>query len=128
MKKRKMIQRTLAGFMAVCMFVLSGSGFLVGSAGDEGFTEIIVSGDVDGQKAQQIVNKINGEITISPFGLACLFGHSTAHTTAYEINHRYYATAPRCLQTTYDVTYCTRSDCNYIVYTKTGSIRIYCCS
>ena len=133
MKTQKILRKPLAILMAVCMlFQLVGTVSAVGAVSG---TEIVIPADVEAQKAQQIINAINGELTISRYedtistlGLACIFGHSMAQTTARETNHRYYATAPRCRQVTYKVDYCTRSSCNYITYTQTTAIAVYCCS
>lgn len=126
MKAKKMFLKSMAILMVFCVIVQSG----VSAANLENmpYKEITVLGDVDSQKAQQIVGKISGETTISPFGIACLFGHSTARTTVYETTHRYYSTAPKCRRVTYDVTYCTRSSCDYIVYTQIGVNAVHCCS
>ena len=128
MKARKRFLKTLAILMTVCFLVQSVAGATSRSA--ETQKEIVVLGDVDSQKAQQIINTINGEEIISTRGnILCVFGHSTAKTTAIGTEHRVYATAPRCVRTNYDVTYCTRSGCDYITYTQVGgSTRIYCCS
>jgi len=92
-------------------------------------TEFIVGNDVDSAKARQIIATISGEEVITPRGnILCLLGHSTARTTVSETIHCYYATAPRCLRKTYDVTYCTRSGCDYITYTHIGSVAIHCCT
>ena len=89
---------------------------------------IFVDGRVSAEKSQLIIDAISGEEVDTTRNILCLFGHSTTQTRAIEINHRQYATAPRCHENTYDVTYCTRSGCNYISYTLTGSRRIYCCT
>lgn len=123
MKARKMFLKPFAILMAVCMLVQLGS--VVGAVEK---TEIVVNGVADKQKAQHIADTIKGEVTISPFGIACLFGHSMAQGTAIETNHRYYATAPRCRRVTYKIDYCTRSSCNYITYTQTTVSSVYCCS
>jgi hypothetical protein len=131
MKVRKTFLKPIAILMAVCMlFQLIGVAI---AEGEEGFTEIIVE-DVDCQTEQLIIDMINGEATtsdsqaINPSSILCIFGHSTAQTTIREINHRHWATAPRCRDTTYNVTYCTRSSCNYIVMTVRSQNRIHCCS
>ena len=127
MKSRKMFLKPLAILMTVCFLVQT----VVAEENRRNDTqkEIVVSGDVEKEKVQLIIDTINGEEIISTrSNVLCLFGHSLAQTRAYETTHRYYAAAPRCLQVTYDVTYCTRSGCNYAVYTEIGRIRIYCCS
>jgi hypothetical protein len=123
---RKTFFKSLAVFMAACMFVMIGSGFTAGN--DEGFTEIVVEGVDCCQKEQQIIDAINGEELIAPMNILCLFGHSMAQGTAVITDHRFWATSPRCRQTTYRVNYCTRSSCNHIVYTQLTQSRIPCCS
>ena len=126
MKVKKMFSKTFAILMAICMLAqLSGVSFAVGS---EPNVEIVVSGVADEHKAQLITDTINGEIIISPFGIACIFGHSTAKGTAVETTHRYYSTSPKCRRITYDVTYCTRSSCDYITYAQVSNIRVACCA
>jgi hypothetical protein len=130
----KMKKRLISLFMVVCTAVLmcgiSGADDTARVSARSYQTEYRFDGDIDKEKAQLIINSINGEETVTSRGnVLCIFGHSIAHMTVEEIKHRYYATAPRCLKTTYDVAYCTRSGCNYTVWTQIGtSIRIYCCS
>lgn len=126
MKVRKIFCKPVAIFMAVCMFISTGSGFMTKE--EERFTKIVVEGVNDKSKAQLIVDTINGEEIIAPRSVLCVFGHSTARGTAYGYNCKVYTTAPRCVRITYDVTYCTRSSCNYIAYTEIGRGRIVCCS
>jgi hypothetical protein len=127
-------KRLVSGLMAICMLVMLVNGVGAESEDEEiftfnyGDTDITVCGyDVDGQKAQLVADMIAGETVIMPLGILCIFGHSLARMTVKEITHRYYATAPRCLEKTYDVTYCTRSGCNYTVWTQIGIDRIPCC-
>ena len=129
---RKMFLRSFAAVMAVCMLVLSVSGFIVSEVDDESYTEIIVCCSVDSDKVQLITDTISGETSdfqgIAPFSIFCLFGHSIATTTVREISHRHYSSSPRCLESRYRVEYCTRSSCNYSVATLTATARIICCS
>ncbi|MDR2572486.1 MAG: hypothetical protein LBD23_19620 [Oscillospiraceae bacterium] len=131
MKVRKMFLKPLATLMAVCMLAqLSSVSFAVEN---DAFTEIVVEG-VDGQKTQLIADTITGKNStstfqaISPASILCIFSHSMAQTTARETNHRFWATAPRCRQTTYRVDYCTRSSCNHMILTQISQSRISCCS
>jgi hypothetical protein len=122
---KKVFLRSLAVFMVACMFVLTGGGFTV--AKDEIFVEIVVEGDIAREKAQLIIATLNGEEIISPRSILCLIGHSMAQTTAIYTEHRVWPNAPRCRRTTYRVDYCTRSSCNYIVYTQTSVMAVHCC-
>ena len=122
---KKVFLKSVAALMVANMFVLTGGGFTVSK--DEVFVEIVVEGDIDREKSQLIIATLNGEEIISPRSILCLIGHSMAQTTAIGTEHRVYSSAPRCVRTYYRVDYCTRSSCNYITYTQTGSGRIHCC-
>ena len=64
---------------------------------------------------------------VATYGLTCtLFGHKLESTTVRSVTHKARATAPRCLEQTYDYDACTR--CDYEVSTLLGSRYIYCCS
>jgi len=127
MKFRKLFLKPLAVFMAVCMSV-----GMVSAASNDFRTsrptiEIIFVDDISREKAQLISDVINGEELISPRSILCIFGHSLAQTRALGIEHRVWSTSPRCRQTIYDVTYCTRSNCNHIVYTVRSQTAVSCC-
>jgi D-aminopeptidase len=134
MKIRKRFLKSFAILMALFMAVQLGN--LVSAETDNSFTEVVVNDVVDVQKAELIVNLIKGEelptsefIGIVPTAnILCLFGHSMAQGTATEINHRYWATSPRCRMTRYRVDYCTRSGCDYMVLTQLGlPSALVCC-
>ena len=59
--------------------------------------------------------------------LCVLFGHSIENITVLETIHNVYTTSPKCVENTYDVDHCTRSNCDYIVKTLLYSIRISTC-
>ena len=64
---------------------------------------------------------------IATCGLTCtLFGHKLESTTVRSVTHKVSATAPRCLEKTYDYDACTR--CDYEKSTLLGSSYIFCCS
>ena len=64
---------------------------------------------------------------IATCGLTCtLFGHKLESTTLRTVTHKASATAPRCLEKTYDYVACTR--CDYEKSTLLGSSYIFCCS
>jgi hypothetical protein len=120
--------RSVAALMVSCMFVLTFGGFTTREvAKSESNTEIIVDGVECCEKEKQIIAALSGEELMSPMSILCLFGHSMATGTAIEINHRFWATSPRCRETTYRVNYCTRSSCNHIVYTQLSQRAITCC-
>jgi hypothetical protein len=121
--------RSVAALMIACMFVLTGGGFTMREiAKNDGFIEIIVDGVECCEKEQQIIALLNGEELMSPMSVLCIFGHSMAQTTATTIDHRFYATSPRCRETRHRVNYCTRSGCNHMVLTLLTQVRIPCCS
>jgi len=125
----KAFLKSLAVFMVVCILVLTGGGFTVREVAiNDGFTEIIVYDEIDCDKAQQIIATLNGDVLISPASVLCIFGHSMSQTTVIEINHRFWATSPRCRKTTHKVDFCTRNNCNYMVTTQLSQFRIQCCS
>ena len=123
--KRKLL-RSVAGIMASLMLVLSFSA--VGIAENGKSQSFIFEDDICDVKAQQIIATINGEVGITPNSLLCLFGHSLAKATVWEIVCKVYPAAPRCVENTYDVTYCTRTSCNYNVATLIATRRIYHCA
>lgn len=81
----------------------------------------------DSQK-QNIIKHFTGEDghTASVKGILCLFGHNLTTERVQYITHRYYASIPRCLQETYDVSTCSR--CDYTSSTFVSSRRVPCCS
>ncbi len=65
----------------------------------------------------------NGATT---YGLTCtLFGHKLESSVVKAITHKAKATAPRCLQETYEMEVCTR--CDYTNPILIGSTYISCC-
>jgi len=140
-KSRKTFWGRFSAVMAVLMLVLASVGMVtVGAVDNEprhSQKDVMVVGDVDNLKTQLITNAIYGEDVkskgiyeeITPyFNILCLFGHNTAETTAYLTEHYYYSTAPKCKETTYDVTYCTRSGCDFVNYVQISVNRVRCCS
>mgnify|MGYP003294766026 CR=1 FL=1 len=75
--------------------------------------------------AQRIAG-IDSSSTQTARGLTCtLFGHDYEYTTVTKITHKYYSSAPRCLEETYRVGICSR--CDDSTQTLEASIRLYCC-
>ena len=63
---------------------------------------------------------------VAPVGLLCsIFGHKVTESTAKEITHNVYSTAPKCVEKVYTVKTCSRCD-DYIETELISSIRIYC--
>lgn len=60
------------------------------------------------------------------YGLTCtLFGHKLESSVAVTITHKARATAPRCLEETYNIEVCTR--CDYTNSTLLSRAYISCC-
>ena len=63
---------------------------------------------------------------IAPCGLTCtLFGHDTQMHIAIVVEHKIRKTIPRCLETKYNVTTCSR--CDYELIEKVMDHYISCC-
>jgi hypothetical protein len=124
-------KRLVSALTAVFMLIISVRGVYASGGKKLIFKydekEITVCGNVDEQKAKTVFNSIgNGEVSANR-NILCSISHNLAHATIKEVTHRCYATVPRCLEIIYEVTYCTRSDCDYMVWTQIGESRIYCC-
>ncbi|MCL1866787.1 MAG: hypothetical protein FWF82_05200 [Oscillospiraceae bacterium] len=126
MTSRKAFLKFTAILMAVCFLVQAVTA--AGNAVNETQKEVIVSKGIEQEKSQLISDAVSGEQIISRGNILCKLGHNLSHTTAFLVEHRYYPTAPRCLETVYDVYYCNRSGCDYISCTELGVSRIFCCS
>lgn len=97
-------------------------------------SEIIIEGEhLNYDEMKRIADYISGDLSIenntadssSVYGLMCtLFGHNIEKSTAKEISHNVYSTAPKCLEKTYEVKTCSR--CDYIEKTLISSKRINC--
>jgi len=93
---------------------------------------IIEDNSISQAKMQFIADYVADEVRnandeVSPCGIACLFGHSLKTTTANETTHNAYSTSPKCLVKKYEVTYCTRSSCDYIKKELINSYRTNSC-
>lgn len=67
------------------------------------------------------------ENSVSPCGIACIFGHKIETTTATETEHNAYSSSPKCLVKKYKIEYCTRSSCDYINKELISSYRTAVC-
>lgn len=94
---------------------------------------LIFSGDVDEDIKEMVIadfikdlNGDNGE-EAGVYGLTCtLFGHKYVTTYQSEIQHKVYASAPRCVKNIYAVNTCSR--CGNVEKKLSSSTRINCCS
>ncbi|MCL2109173.1 MAG: hypothetical protein FWH20_07505 [Oscillospiraceae bacterium] len=121
MKVRKIFWRVFAILMIVCM--------LTQTVGAVGNTEYIIADcEISAEKAQLIIDLISGAEIEPTRNIMCLYGHSTAQTSATSIQHGASAAAPRCLRSTYDVYYCTRPGCNFSMRILVSQAWIHCCS
>lgn len=132
MKKRAFL-KVVACFVAATMFVLVGGGFTFSDVNKcrfvlEDDAEIIFEGIDCEYTEQAIIATLNGEVLITPNNILCIFGHSISTGTARVIDHRWWAAAPRCRSTLFDVQYCTRSNCDWMVMTQRSQSRISCCA
>jgi len=90
------------------------------------YTEYIYK-DITEEKAQPIVNFLLGhEDPPTRFNLLCIFGHSIKNAAIILTEHNYYATQPKCKQSTTIVEYCTRDGCDYFKILDEYSCPIYC--
>lgn len=90
--------------------------------------EITLPNNIEAHKAELIAKRIAGitDDNITTMGIACLFGHDKAYAYATETEHYYYSTFPRCRKSSYQVEYCTRSSCDYCVYTLIDTTSAAC--
>ncbi|MBQ8208221.1 MAG: hypothetical protein IJZ89_05755 [Clostridia bacterium] len=65
----------------------------------------------------------NGNTT---YAIGCLLTHDIAQSAALQVDHCVYDTAPRCVETQYIVTYCTRG-CGYMEKEVVYEEWIFCC-
>ena len=80
------------------------------------------------EKAAQIVKAIYGIDDGGQRGnILCIFGHSKDYGAIRTIQHKAYASSPRCIETMTYVEFCTRNGCDYFVITAHGVNRIICC-
>ena len=81
------------------------------------------------EKQEAIAQKLIGlnDSSAQTYGLGCiLFGHDYLYDTVHVVTHKVRATAPRCKQDSYDVTYC--EDCDYFEEDLYATTYIYCCN
>lgn len=94
--------------------------------------EIIINGEVSAETKEKIERYFSSGEPItadgdSTYGLTCtLFGHKLEGTIVSAITHKVSATAPRCLEKTYDYEACTR--CDYESSDLINSSYIFCCA
>lgn len=82
--------------------------------------------NINANKAEQIVKMLNGENTIAPFGIFCIFGHNLQRGEVTQIYHNYYLLTPKCKEVVTDVNYCTRDTCSFFEVLRTSEGLLYC--
>lgn len=128
------MKKLLSFVLAVClMFSVTSIASAASDISDNVFyygeTEIIVEGnDLSYAEMKEIADYIASIDSLdhaSPAGLICsIFGHNLTASTAIEITHNVYTTAPKCVEKQYTVETCSR--CDYIEKTLLNSYRIQC--
>ena len=90
-------------------------------------SSIPVSSDVQQRIAEYLVygTVSASESSVQPRAFCWLTGHDYVTSTVSTIEHEVYATAPRCVESLYEVTTCSK--CDYMESTCLSSISIYCC-
>lgn len=81
------------------------------------------------EKAAEIIaswEQDSDNVTISPMGIWCLFGHDTQRGTITQIYHNISSSSPRCKEVRTDVEYCTRSSCDYVNIISEVTYGAYC--
>jgi hypothetical protein len=135
MKAKRVIMRSLACFMVACMAVLVLGGFTLNTNKEDELNlgccnqrEFFFEGIDCEQTMQLFIAEINGEYPMSTNNAFCfILGHSISTGMGKVIDHKFYASTPKCRETTYDVRYCTRSGCSYMTMTQLTQFRIHCC-
>lgn len=91
-------------------------------------TITIENNGLEYEKAKTIADNLYyGTSDSTAYGIACIFGHNLETSTVTQTSHKVHSTSPMCERNTYDVSYCTRSSCNYTKETLIDTTRIVCC-
>lgn len=99
----------------------------VESENEEAFVEFIHEEGISEELKAKIENHLLGKPSVESRGILCtIFGHDLVSTITTQITHKASATAPRCLEETYEVKTC--EDCDYVNSTLISRGYIYCCS
>lgn len=127
------MKKIVSMIMAVCL--ISAFTCVAGAADVDsnifyyGDKEIVVEGEnLSHEEMKAIADFVaegNDSGDASTYGLMCsLFGHNIEETTAREITHNVYSTAPKCVEKTYKVRTCSR--CDHIEKELIYSKRVNC--
>ncbi len=99
-----------------------------GCAHAENEVVYIFNEDVSDEIKEKVIASINGEEGVQSRGIICsLLGHDIETGETVAITHKAKATAPRCLEKTYEYEACKRCD-DYSTTTLISSRYIYCCA
>ena len=127
------MKKVIALILSLC-FILS-LGVIPASAEEvienEEITIIIHNEDISEETKEKLVafysDPDSYNDTVTTYGLTCtLFGHKLETSCVTTVTHKASATAPRCLEKTYDYSACTR--CDYETSTLIESTYIHCCA
>lgn len=129
MKKTRFLAILLVFAISISIFAIHSS---AADEVEEAYIEIIfldenVSDEFKEKATAHLLSGGAEDEGAATYGILCkAFGHVLETSKTTKITHKVNATAPRCLQRTYEVSACTR--CDYTVSTLTSSSYIYCCS
>ncbi|MBQ8208123.1 MAG: hypothetical protein IJZ89_05260 [Clostridia bacterium] len=126
------MKKILSIFIAFSLCICCFSTNLFAETNDEVFyyndKEItILDSSIDYAMKQKIADFIAGEHNhVSTYAVSCLLGHDYATSIATQVEHNVYEDYYKCVETTYEVEYCTRA-CGYMVKTVLTEFRIASC-
>lgn len=129
MKKTRFLAILLVFAISISIFAIHSS---AADEVEEAYIEIIfldenVSDEFKEKATAHLLSGGAEDEGAATYGILCkAFGHVLETGTTTQITHKVNATAPRCLQRTYEVSACTR--CDYTESTLLSSTYIYCCS
>ena len=114
--------------LLTCTFVLPVSA--KNTTKEESEIEIVINDEVSEETKEKIERYFANGTPVNDgattYGLTCtLLGHKIECTSVYTIEHKVRATAPRCLEKTYNYEECTR--CDYEKATLVDREYIICC-
>lgn len=128
MKTKRFISLILTLVLFVGIFAIPTSAGHVHEAGE--IEVVIENEDLSDEMKEKIIayyTDDNHDDDTASYGLTCtLLGHDLESTKTTTVTHKVSATAPRCLQKTYEHNACTR--CDYQKATHVASKYIYCCA
>ena len=123
--------RRLAAILAV-LSIIGTCGIVVADElppdGTE-YVEVVFDDETDLSEAKKtlIINHLLGlDPGVSPYNLLCIFGHDKTSRAVIVTKHNFYQTDPKCLEQIYEVEFCKRENCDYMVETLLSTMRTSC--